>query len=94
MTELYRSLPRRAWLCVYRMARAITLISVARPAVSTNETMETRATGGTPCPLLGSSGGATYLTRAPFGELYRLADRHLYTAKNTGRDRVAIMQAA
>lgn len=52
------------------------------------------APGGTPCPLSVSIGGATYVTRAPFGELYRLADQHLYAAKNTGRDRVAIMQAA
>ncbi|HTO27529.1 MAG TPA: GGDEF domain-containing protein [Devosia sp.] len=52
------------------------------------------APGGVPCPLSVSIGGATYVTRAPFGELYRLADQHLYTAKNTGRDRVAIMQAA
>lgn len=52
------------------------------------------APGGTPCPLSVSIGGASYVTRAPFGELYRLADQHLYAAKNTGRDRVAIMQAA
>ncbi|WP_316356274.1 GGDEF domain-containing protein [Devosia sp.] len=52
------------------------------------------APDGMPCPLSVSIGGATYETRAPFGELYRLADRHLYEAKNTGRDRVAIMQAA
>ena len=52
------------------------------------------APGGIPCPLSVSIGGATYVTRAPFRELYRLADRHLYQAKNTGRDRVAIMQAA
>lgn len=50
--------------------------------------------GGTPCPLSVSIGGATYAARAPFGELYRMADRHLYAAKNTGRDRVAMMQAA
>ena len=52
------------------------------------------APGGTPCPLSVSIGGATYVQRAPFGDLYRLADQHLYEAKNTGRDRVAIMQAA
>lgn len=52
------------------------------------------APGGVSCPLSVSIGGATYVTRAPFGELYRLADLHLYQAKNTGRDRVAIMQAA
>lgn len=52
------------------------------------------APGGVPCPLSVSIGGATYVAHAPFGELYRLADQHLYAAKNTGRDRVAIMQAA
>ena len=52
------------------------------------------APGGTPCPLSVSIGGATYAAQAPFGELYRLADQHLYAAKNTGRDRVTIMQAA
>jgi len=50
--------------------------------------------GGKPCPLSVSIGGATYAAQAPFGDLYRLADRHLYEAKNTGRDRVAMMQAA
>ena len=52
------------------------------------------APGGTPCPLSVSIGGATYAEQAPFGELYRLADQHLYEAKNMGRDRVAMMQAA
>lgn len=52
------------------------------------------APGGTPCPLSVSIGGATYAPGAPFGELYRLADQHLYEAKNSGRDRVAMMQAA
>ena len=52
------------------------------------------APDGVPCPLSVSIGGATYAASAPFGELYRLADRHLYEAKNTGRDRVAVMQAA
>jgi diguanylate cyclase (GGDEF)-like protein len=52
------------------------------------------APGGTPCPLSVSIGGATFVTHAPFGDLYRLADQHLYEAKKTGRDRVAMMQAA
>lgn len=52
------------------------------------------APGGMPCPLSVSIGGATYAGQAPFGELYRLADQHLYEAKNSGRDRVAMMQAA
>ncbi|KQX40558.1 hypothetical protein ASD04_07545 [Devosia sp. Root436] len=52
------------------------------------------APGGSPCPLSVSIGGATFATHAPFGDLYRLADQHLYEAKNTGRDRVAMMQAA
>ncbi|WP_332693244.1 GGDEF domain-containing protein [Devosia sp.] len=49
---------------------------------------------GQTCALSVSIGGATYAMRAEFGHLYRLADRHLYEAKNTGRDRVAMMQAA
>ncbi|KRA41780.1 hypothetical protein ASD80_11595 [Devosia sp. Root635] len=52
------------------------------------------APGDERCALSVSIGGATYATRAQFGELYRLADQHLYEAKNTGRDRVAMMQAA
>lgn len=52
------------------------------------------APGDTPCPLSVSIGGATYAPGATFAELYRLADQHLYEAKNTGRDRVAMMQAA
>lgn len=47
-----------------------------------------------PCPLSVSIGGATYANGAEFDDLYRLADLHLYHAKDTGRDRVAMMQAA
>lgn len=47
-----------------------------------------------PCPLSVSIGGATFVRKAEFANLYRLADQHLYHAKNTGRDRVAMMQAA
>lgn len=50
--------------------------------------------GELPCPLSVSIGGAAYLARTRFGDLYRLADQRLYDAKNTGRDRVAMMQAA
>jgi len=46
------------------------------------------------CPLSVSIGGAAYATSAQFSDLYRLADQRLYEAKNTGRDRVAMMQAA
>lgn len=49
---------------------------------------------GEQCRLSVSIGGATYVNRADFGDLYRLADNYLYQAKNTGRDRVAMMQAA
>jgi len=49
---------------------------------------------GARCALSVSIGGATYSDRTQFGELYRLADEHLYEAKNTGRDRVAMQQAA
>lgn len=52
------------------------------------------APNGTLCPLSVSIGGATYAARAPFAKLYRLADQHLYQAKNSGRDRVAMMHAA
>jgi diguanylate cyclase len=54
----------------------------------------TFAPDGRPCPLSVSIGGATYVGHADYDQLYRLADRHLYEAKNTGRDRVAMMQAA
>jgi len=47
-----------------------------------------------PCPLSVSIGGATYAGQADFTDLYRLADLHLYQAKNGGRGRVAMMQAA
>jgi diguanylate cyclase len=49
---------------------------------------------GTAWPLSVSIGGAAYITRAQFSDLYRLADQRLYEAKNTGRDRVALMLAA
>lgn len=52
------------------------------------------APGEAPCPLSVSIGGAAYVNRTRFTDLYRLADQRLYEAKNTGRDRVAIMQAA
>lgn len=47
-----------------------------------------------PCRLSVSIGGAAYIARTRFADLYRLADQRLYEAKNTGRDRVAMMQAA
>lgn len=46
------------------------------------------------CSLSVSIGGATCTPDTDFADLYRLADNHLYQAKNTGRDRVAMMQAA
>jgi diguanylate cyclase (GGDEF)-like protein len=49
---------------------------------------------GQACPLSVSIGGAAFIRRQGFNELYRLADQRLYDAKNTGRDRVALMQAA
>jgi diguanylate cyclase len=45
-------------------------------------------------PLSVSIGGAAFSGSAAFKDLYRLADQRLYEAKNTGRDRVALMQAA
>jgi diguanylate cyclase len=50
--------------------------------------------GGMPCPLSVSIGGTTFAGPAEFSELYRLADQRLYDAKNSGRDCVAMMQAA
>lgn len=41
-----------------------------------------------------SVGGAAFTTLTAFGDLYRLADQRLYEAKQQGRDRVALMQAA
>lgn len=52
------------------------------------------APGGKTCALSVSIGGATYAGPTEFGHLYRLTDQHLYEAKNTGRDRVAMRRAA
>lgn len=49
---------------------------------------------GKACPLSVSIGGAIHIGQAAFGDLYRRADQHLYQAKDAGRDRVAIVQAA
>ncbi|UJW87353.1 GGDEF domain-containing protein [Devosia sp. SL43] len=61
-----------------------------RHAVSSIQFMPNDVT----CPLSVSIGGAAYTTSTQFSDLYRLADQRLYDAKNTGRDRVAMMQAA
>lgn len=52
------------------------------------------APNGIPYLLSVSIGGATSRLREQFSVLYRLADQHLYEAKNTGRDRVAVVHAA
>ena len=49
---------------------------------------------GTHWPLSVSIGGAAYAMCMQFSDLYRLADQRLYEAKNAGRGRVAMMQAA
>lgn len=49
---------------------------------------------GTKWPLSVSIGGAIYSARTQFSVLYRHADQRLYQAKNSGRDCVAMMQAA
>ncbi|MBN9335712.1 GGDEF domain-containing protein [Devosia sp.] len=49
---------------------------------------------GVACPLSVSIGGAYHNRPAPFRELYRAADEWLYSAKQQGRDRVALPQAA
>jgi diguanylate cyclase len=43
---------------------------------------------GEPCDLSVSVGGAAFARRISFGDLFRIADDRLYTAKKTGRDRV------
>jgi len=45
---------------------------------------------GKPHRLSVSIGGVTLLQEASFTDLYRIADQHLYAAKNDGRDRVDI----
>ena len=45
---------------------------------------------GRPHPLSVSIGGAAFADETSFTELFRIADRHLYVAKNNGRDRVDI----
>ena len=45
---------------------------------------------GVSCDLSISIGGATYVRRTSFSELYKLADRQLYDAKRNGRNRVEL----
>lgn len=45
-------------------------------------------------PLSVSIGGATFDRSVPFGELFRLADTHLYLAKQAGRNRVSLTALA
>lgn len=49
---------------------------------------------GTACPLSVSIGGASHLKPTAFRTLYREADERLYSAKQRGRDCVALPQAA
>ena len=49
---------------------------------------------GTACPLSVSIGGSTHADTISFRDLYREADQVLYQAKQWGRDRVALPQAA
>lgn len=51
-------------------------------------------TDGTGCPLSVSIGGAIIQGKTDFRMLYRCADDCLYQAKNSGRDRVALIDAA
>ncbi len=48
------------------------------------------APDGNPHPLSVSVGGAVFDQRLPFAELFRLADQQLYSAKQNGRNRVAV----
>ena len=52
------------------------------------------APGGTPCPLSVSIGGAAHDRPVSFRDLYREADALLYSAKQDGRDCVAMPLAA
>jgi diguanylate cyclase len=52
------------------------------------------APAGTNWPLSVSIGGAIYSARTQYSVLYRHADQRLYQAKNSGRDCVAMVQAA
>ena len=45
MTGLRRTLPKRAWLRIYRVTGAITLISVVLSVIVTNMIMETYSAG-------------------------------------------------
>ena len=45
---------------------------------------------GISCDLSISIGGATFVRRTSFSELYKLADRQLYDAKRNGRNRVEL----
>nr|WP_255714225.1 GGDEF domain-containing protein [Pelagibacterium xiamenense] len=47
-------------------------------------------TGGEPCRLSISVGGAVCTQATPFGSLFRHADAQLYAVKNAGRDNVAV----
>ncbi|KQN77295.1 GGDEF domain-containing protein [Devosia sp. Leaf64] len=49
---------------------------------------------GTPCPISVSIGGSSHAKSTSFRDLYREADQFLYQAKQWGRDRVALPQAA
>jgi diguanylate cyclase len=51
-------------------------------------------TDGNGCPLSVSIGGAIFAGPADFRTLYRMADTCLYQAKSSGRDRVALIEAA
>jgi diguanylate cyclase (GGDEF)-like protein len=49
---------------------------------------------GVSCDLSISIGGATFVQRTSFSELYKLADKQLYDAKRKGRNRVELCQLA
>jgi len=50
--------------------------------------------GGVPCPLSVSIGGISFTKPADYEAIYRLADERLYMAKSSGRDCVALVEAA
>lgn len=50
------------------------------------------APGGADYPLSVSIGGVTALDRSRFGELFRIADKQLYGAKASGRNRVELVR--
>lgn len=79
-----------AYLPNTTLAEAEEVADKVRRAISDIDFMP----GGKTCPLSVSIGGAYHGRPIPFRTLYREADERLYSAKQRGRDCVALPQAA